>query len=554
MSQSTFTPHENVAPPSEAAPTPQVQTGPSRGRFRGAIPTVVVFGLLVLIAFWGHATDWSFTAAASTEKSDSANANACIVGGESWCKEHNVPEANCIECKKDLVPALHDYGWCAQHGIAECPLDHPDIAQLKETPQVSREDIERADRALAVLPRAENSSHCKHYQTRIQFASTEAIEKAGIDIAVVDRAPMLEAIAANGEIVYDQTHLAHLSSRVSGFVWKVVRQVGQDVRKGDVLALVDSTEVGRAKADFLQAITQLRLKQENWQRLQTLVSDGAIPGKQVREADAAMQEAQIRLLGATQTLTNLGLTVDVRQFDRVSTDQIAQQIQFLGVPDLLLADLDAGTTSNLFPIRSPLNGVVVDCKIIAGESVDPANDIFEVADISHMWLMLDVRQEDASHIALGQTVLFQPSDFKGEPIKGAIDWISTSTDDKTRTVKVRVDLPNPNRKLRANTFGTGRIVLRDEPNATVIPTEAVHTDGDCNIVFVRDKNFFKEDSPKFFHIREVRLGAKDGNNTEVIAGLLPGEVVAAKNSMVLEAQLLKSNLGEGCGCCSPGKK
>jgi cobalt-zinc-cadmium efflux system membrane fusion protein len=171
-----------------------------------------------------------------------------------------------------------------------------------------------------------------------------------------------------------------------------------------------------------------------------------------------------------------------------------------------------------------------------------------------MWLMLDVRQEDASHISLGQTVLFQASDIKSEPIKGAIDWISTSTDDKTRTVKVRIDLPNPDRKLRANTFGTGRIVLRDEPNATVIPTEAVHTDGDCSIVFVRDKNFFKEGSPKFFHIREVRLGVKDGDKTEVIAGLLPGEVVAAKNSMVLEAQLLKSNLGEGCACCAPTKK
>jgi cobalt-zinc-cadmium efflux system membrane fusion protein len=171
-----------------------------------------------------------------------------------------------------------------------------------------------------------------------------------------------------------------------------------------------------------------------------------------------------------------------------------------------------------------------------------------------MWLMLDVRQEDASHISLGQPVLFQPSDTKGEDIKGTIAWISTETDDKTRTVKVRVDLPNADRKLRSNTFGTGRIVLREEPRATVIPTEAVHTDGDCNIVFVRDKNFFQAEAPKFFHIREVRLGVQEGMNTEIIAGLLPGEIIASKNSMVLESQLLKSNLGEGCACCAPHKK
>jgi cobalt-zinc-cadmium efflux system membrane fusion protein len=139
-------------------------------------------------------------------------------------------------------------------------------------------------------------------------------------------------------------------------------------------------------------------------------------------------------------------------------------------------------------------------------------------------------------------------------LKGTIAWISTAADDKTRTVKVRVDLPNTDSRLRANTFGTGRIVLRDELNAITIPSEAVHSDGDCKIVFVRDKDYFEKNSPKFFHVREVRLGGQDGTNTEIIAGLLPGEIIACKNSVVLEAQLLKSNLGEGCACCAAAKK
>ncbi len=397
---------------------------------------------------------------------------------------------------------------------------------------------------------AENSSHCKHYQSRIQFASLDAIEKAGVDIAVADQAPMLEAIAANGEIVYDQTHLAHLSSRVTGTVWQVAAHVGQQIHRGDVLALIDSTEIGKAKAELLQSISELRLKRESVARLQPLTSDGAVPGKQLREAEAALQEAQIHLLSAEQTLTNLGMPVDLAPFERLSIEQIAKQIQFLGVPASFISDREMNATSNLFPLRSPLDGVVVDCKIVPGEAVNTTATIFGVADLTRMWLMLDVRTEDASHIALGQPVLFQASDTKGEQVQGAVAWISTETDDKTRTVKVRVDLPNLDYKLRANTFGTGRIVLRDEPKATVIPTEAVHTDGDCSIVFVRDKNFLHDGAPKFFHIREVRVGVQDGSNTEIIAGLLPGEVVAAKNSMVLEAQLLKSNLGEGCACCA----
>ncbi len=116
-------------------------------------------------------------------------------------------------------------------------------------------------------------------------------------------------------------------------------------------------------------------------------------------------------------------------------------------------------------------------------------------------------------------------------------------------MKVRVDLPNPDGRLRANTFGTGRIVLRDEPKAIVVPSEAVHWDGTCNVVFVRDKDFFKPDAPKVFQVRCVRVGVKDGATTEIIAGLLPGEVIASKNSVILEAQLLKSNLGAGCACC-----
>jgi cobalt-zinc-cadmium efflux system membrane fusion protein len=216
------------------------------------------------------------------------------------------------------------------------------------------------------------------------------------------------------------------------------------------------------------------------------------------------------------------------------------------------------TTSNLLAVRSPLDGVVVQCEAVPGEVIqsDSPKMLFTVTDLRRMWLMLDARQDEASLLSIGQKVLFKSSDSKGtaNDATGTISWISTEVDDKTRTVKIRVDLPNTDGRLRANTFGTGRIVLREEPKAIVVPTEAVHTDGDCAIVFVRDKNFFQENSPKFFHVREVRLGAREGSNTEIIAGLLPGEVLASRNSMVLEAQLLKNNLGEGCACCAPVKR
>jgi cobalt-zinc-cadmium efflux system membrane fusion protein len=345
--------------------------------------------------------------------------------------------------------------------------------------------------------------------------------------------------------------MAHMTSRAAGTVWRVEKQVGQRVERGEVLALVDAADVGRAKGEFQRAIVQYRLLCTNVARLKPLAADSTISGRQFREAESAFEDAQVRLRTAQQALVNLGLTVRADEFLDRPTVETAERLQFLGLPKALAVSLDAeSTTSNLLPLTSPLDGVIVERNVVAGEVVETATQLFSVADVSRMWLTLNVRQDEAKYLALDERVLFQPSDKEGErEIEGRLAWIATSADERTRTVKVRVDLPNDDDHLLANTFGNGRIVLREESRVVVVPTEAIHWDGSCKVVFVRDKHFFEPDSPKFFHVRMVRTGVKLGDTTEVIAGVLPGEVVAAKNSVVLEAQLLKNNLGEGCGCC-----
>ena len=378
--------------------------------------------------------------------------------------------------------------------------------------------------------------------------------KAGIDIAVVERRPVLEAVVANGEVTYDETRMAHLSSRVAGSVWHVQKEVGDQVKRGEVLAVIDAGLVGIAKSAFVRAISEMRLKQTEDARLRPLAKIGAVSDRELREAVANYEEARINLQAAEQTLINLGFHIHAEDYADVDTDEIAERLRFLDLPPELTVGLDPkSTTSNLIPLRASLDGVIVDRHVVEGEVVEPTTMLFEVADINRLWLKLDVRQEDTQFLRLGQTVLFRGSCDECE-VSGTINWISTAADDVTRTLRVRADLPNPNGQLRANTFGTGRIVLRQEPKAIAVPTEAVHWDGTCHVVFVRDKDFLQKDSPKFFHVRSVRPGVVDGNMTEIIAGLLPGEVIASKNSMVLEAQLLKSNLGAGCACCSGGPK
>jgi cobalt-zinc-cadmium efflux system membrane fusion protein len=495
------------------------------------------------VAFWGHSSDWSLP------KFSSLTGNS-LPPKEEWCEEHNVPEANCIECNISLLPPGKEFGWCKLHGVSECLLEHPELAQLKQSLPDSAADLARADRALKLLPRQENSSRCTLHRHRIQFASAAAADKAGIDIAVVGRQPIVESVTANGEIIYDQTRAARLSTRVPGTVWRVERNVGDTVRKGDLLALVEAAEVGRAKGEFLQSLAQCRLKAKNAERIQPLAANGSVPERTWREAETAWQESEIRLMSAQQTLINLGIPVDWHSWKDLPSDEAARRIQFLGLPQQIVEPLDASaTTSNLIGIKSPLDGVVVERNAVAGEVVDNARTLFVIADTSRMWLTIDVRQEETRLLSLGQKVRFRPSGTSEQgDVLGQVAWISTAADSHTRTVKIRADLPNPAGRLQANTFGTGRIVLREESDAIVVPSESVHWEGCCQVVFVRDKNYLDTNSPKYYRIRKVRTGVKSGSETEIIAGLAPGEIVASKGSNVLAAQLLKSKLGEGCEC------
>jgi RND family efflux transporter MFP subunit len=201
----------------------------------------------------------------------------------------------------------------------------------------------------------------------------------------------------------------------------------------------------------------------------------------------------------------------------------------------------------LIPLVASLDGVVIYRDAVPGEVVDSSQMIFKLADTSQMWLRFNVALEDARHLTVGLPVRFQP-DGTREEVSGTLNWISTDVDKQTRTVEVRAAVENAGGKLRNETFGLGRIILRDVPDAIVVPSESIHWDNSCFVVFVRDRDYFQKDHPKIFHTRTVRPGVTQNDFTEIIAGVLPGEVVATKGSSVLRSQILKNNLGAGCTC------
>lgn len=369
----------------------------------------------------------------------------------------------------------------------------------------------------------------------MQFASEAAIQKAGVCLGTVQERPMRTRVKVQSEAEYDRTHFVQLSLPVSGRVWRVDAEVGQTVRKGQVVALIDSVEVGKAKAELLEQLAELHLKTKSQERIQDLKN---LESKaRLEETAAAAQVARIRVFNARQTLRNWGLTVD----DLTSGDTLDEkQIRFLGLPPEVVETLDAGsTTANLIPVTSPIDGTIISRDAIGGEMVAASKTLFTIANVERMWVISDVPQSEMDHITVGQPIAFTPDGERERTWKGRISWISTEIDDQTRTVRARAEVENADGKLRAHTFGTTEILIRDNPKAIVVPSDAIQWEGCCHIVFVRLAD-------EIFGVRKVQPGTSDRFFTEITVGVLPGEVIATAGSHVLTSEILKSALGAGC--------
>ncbi|MEW4456005.1 efflux RND transporter periplasmic adaptor subunit [Bremerella sp. JC817] len=500
-------------------------------------PIAVLLSFAAIFAF-GHYTDWTMPKFAALTGQPAPVA-------ADWCEEHSVPESICVECNDSLMEKTPDFGWCSVHGVHNCVIEHPELAQLAEQPTISPGDKARAELAMTMPVSRENNSGCTTYLRRIQFASVDAVAQAGVDVELVERRRIEQTVSGSAEILYDPTRTASFASRTAGSVWRVEKNVGDPVEAGDVLALVEAEQVGALKSNLIRALAEQSLQRQNVERLH--IAKDAVAGVRLLEADAAQAKAEADVLSIVQSLENLGLSVDLQSIAQLSEREAFEQLRFLGIPSALRSQVQTATvTANLLPIRSSIAGAVVERNVTQGEVVDTHRPLFQVTDTRQMWLMLDIPQEDLEHVQPGQKIRFR-GDGSSREITGQVDWISTAADAQTRLVKVRAVLPNPDGRLRDKTYGTGTIVLREDPNAIAIPSEAVHWEGCCRTVFVRDKHYFDSpESPKVFHVRSVRLGATDKGYTEVVAGLLPGEVVATTGSDVLRAQLLKNGLGAGC--------
>ena len=379
----------------------------------------------------------------------------------------------------------------------------------------------------------------------VEFPSASSMQRSGVKTAVIEQRTMLERVKTTGVITYDERMSASLSARVSGSVWRVVKQVGDPVRRGDVLVIIDAAEVGRAKAEFLSDLVAVESKTELLSTLESIT--GAVSGRQVREARVALREAKIRLGNTEQALVNLGLSVRTEAFEKLSDTERAAKLHFLGLPEEITKELQSSqTTSNLLALTASFDGVVIRQGAALGEMVQAGQPFLEIADLRKMWLKLDVAKEDASKLAPGQRVRFMPDGLDHE-LDSVVTWISTEMNEQTRTLQVRAEVDNPVvssnpatghevRLLRANTFGIGMITLGEANSAFVIPTTALLHADNQPMIFVRKGELT-------FERLNVKMGVREKQFIEIQSPeLKPGLEVVVEGCHVLKSEWMLNHV------------
>jgi cobalt-zinc-cadmium efflux system membrane fusion protein len=447
--------------------------------------------------------------------------NPSLIEERGDCGAHEVAEALCTRCSPILIAAFRAEGdWCAEHGLPEsqCSLcggeSASSVATLASTETAPGDEIMRANRP--------PSKTCTNAFATVQLASPEVARRAGLRTVPVKAQTIDETIACNAEVAFDGDRYARLASRAAGNVAEVIADLGDRVQAGDVLAVIDSAELGSAKAAYLQARSLVDLWEKNEARERRLFEKNVGTERDVLEAETRLVESRVGLSDAAQRLKNLGL----------SEDAIANIAE-------------TGDTSSLLELRAPFAGVIVDRTAVTGEVITTTQPLFAIADTGSMWVMLDVYEDDVVRLREAQRVTLTVDAMPDQVFEGTLTWISSHVDPRTRTIQARAEVDNPDGLLRANMFGRATVHVRTLEDVVLVPESAVQWDGCCNLVFVRHTD-------TIYQPYKVTLGYKRDGHYVVEDGLPAGESVVTEGSFLLKTEILKGNIGAGCCEVDPG--
>jgi cobalt-zinc-cadmium efflux system membrane fusion protein len=336
--------------------------------------------------------------------------------------------------------------------------------------------------------------------SKIAF-SEQQLKTAGIVLDTAAPGRIRISLQLPGEIRFNQDRTAHVVPKVNGVVESVSANLGQQVKKGQVLAVVSSSTVSEQRSELLNAQQRLTLAQSTHAREKTLWQEKISAEQDYLQAGQALKEAEIAVRNAQQKLAAIG----------------------------------AGTASsglNRYEIRAPFDGIVVEKHLALGEAVKEDASIFTISDLSSVWAEMTVAARDMNAVRVGESVTVNATAFASSA-SGKIAYVGALLGEQTRTAKAHVVLPNPGNVWRPGLFVNVDVLAQEAEVPLAVAADAVQSVEQKQVVFVRVADGFRK--------QEVTLGRTDGKRVEIIKGLSAGDVYAATGSFVIKAELGKGS-------------
>ncbi|MCU6502521.1 efflux RND transporter periplasmic adaptor subunit [Rugamonas sp. A1-17] len=385
--------------------------------------------------------------------------------------------------------------------------------------QVAQEQGGRAEQAPSerdghVEP--EHGGHADAQPDKIVLDDARA-KAAGIVLAVSAPARIDVGITLPGEIRFNEDRTAHVVPKLAGVVTSVRAELGQNVKRGQVLAVIASSALSEQRSELLSAERRLALATTTFERERRLWQDKISAEQDYLQARQAQSEAGIALRNARQKLDAIGAGVGAAA---------------------------SGAQLNRLELRAPFDGVVMEKHLALGEAVKEDAAVFTISDLSSVWAEIAVPPRDLALVRVGQTVLVKASAFDAQA-SGKITYVGALLGEQTRTAKARVALANPDRAWRPGLFvsvdvpsgraaatGANAASAGDAAIAAVaVAADAIQTVDGKPVVFVKQAGGFRA--------QPVTPGRSDGKLTEIVRGLAAGARYAAAGSFVLKAELGK---------------
>jgi membrane fusion protein, heavy metal efflux system len=332
-----------------------------------------------------------------------------------------------------------------------------------------------------------------------------------IKIDTVKKVDLTDAVNVPGRIEVQQSRLAKIGSPVVGRISDIRVSLGQEVKQNEVLAKVNSVELTQMQLSYIKAKQQIELKTKAFERAELLFNAGVISKAEMLRIQTELESVKAEFNASEDQLEILGMTKNAIQKLK-STSQI----------------------DSYSDVTSRIAGHVITKHVNIGQVVQPADELFSVADLSHLWAVAEIPEQQVAYIQIDQEVNIDIPALDDKRVKGKIIFVSNIVNPETRTVMVRTDIENSNQALKPDMLITMTIQSK-KTSRIAVPLSAIVRENDHTYVFVKT-------AESRFRLREVDLGHRDGEMVSILNGLALDETIVADGAFHLNNERKKKEL------------